>query len=489
MGTFFGLNIARLGMHAQHKALEVAAHNIANANTPGFSRQVSQMVTNPPLSFPGGEGMLGSGVVVDEISRVRDEFLDLQIRQEKQTLGRWEVRQDVLNMVERIFMEPSETGFSTVMGRFFDSWQEVSLSPEASSVRAALVQNASSLVNSIKHTHEQLKIIRDDIDTQVELKIKEVNTLATQISDLNVQVVKLVAMDDTPADLMDRRDLLLDQLAGLIGFTSLQTESGSVNVFVGGRELVRESQSFNLTTLPGEEEGGWTGAAKVAWERDSQVVSINNGVIAGLRSTRDENLRSQMEDFETMAWGIINTVNKVHQGGMDLYGVEGVDFFLGDHLETLHVNPALVNDLGKIAAAVLPDPREPKPGDGRNALEIAQLRHAMIVVDLEDGSGTPLPLDQRIRLPVGGEEGTTTFESYYRDSIARLGVDAQESARMAENQGHLLELMQRRRDSYSGVAIDDEVAAMIQYQLVFQASARVITTLDEMFDTLINRMI
>ena len=151
MSTFFGLNIARLGMQAQQKALEVTAHNIANANTPGYSRQVAHMSPTSAQAYTQ-KGMLGSGVLVDQITRIRDEFLERQIRHEQHTLGQWEARSTYLSQIEQIFLEPTENGFNAVLSTFFDSWQELSLNPESSSARTALLENANLLLNAVKQT-------------------------------------------------------------------------------------------------------------------------------------------------------------------------------------------------------------------------------------------------------------------------------------------------------------------------------------------------
>ncbi|HHX76817.1 MAG TPA: flagellar hook-associated protein FlgK, partial [Firmicutes bacterium] len=115
MSTFFGLYISRSGMQAQSAALEVTAHNVANANTPGYSRQIARMAATQPLPFPGGQGMQGTGVTVEEIARIREDYLDMQIRKEIQTLGKWDSQQQVLARLELIFMEPSDTGFNNVL--------------------------------------------------------------------------------------------------------------------------------------------------------------------------------------------------------------------------------------------------------------------------------------------------------------------------------------------------------------------------------------
>ncbi|NLZ38524.1 MAG: flagellar hook-associated protein FlgK [Firmicutes bacterium] len=482
MSTFFGLNIARLGMQAQQKALEVTSHNIANANTPGYSRQVAHMTPTAALTY-AQKGMLGTGVLVDEIARIRDAFLDRQIRQEQHTLGQWKARSAYLEQIEQIFMEPTESGVNAVLSTFFDSWQELSINPESSSARTAVIENANFLINTIRHTASSLISVRDDIRANIELKISEVNSLAAQISDLNQQITNLVARNDQPSDLMDRRDLLLEQLAEIIDFDLTVSTNGSINVYVAGRPLVHENISYELKTVSGGTDGSWTLAPKIAWAKDNQEVDLGNGEIYGLIKLHDENLRRYLQDFEIMAWGIVNAVNNAHQRGIDLNGEAGLDFFQGTDLQNLRVNSEISSDPAKIAAA-LPDPDNPstaKPGDGSNAVAIAQLRNSRFRLDLD----AP---DLKDRL-VQDDQGSTTLEYFYRDTISRLGVDAQESSRMKENQTAMLELMTNRRLSISGVSLDEEMANMVQFQLAYQAAARFIATLDEIYNTLINGMI
>jgi flagellar hook-associated protein 1 len=483
MSGFTGIHIARLGMTAQQRALEVTSHNIANANTPGYSRQIARMVTTAPMPFPDGKGSLGSGVRVAEITRVRDNFLSSQIRKEMNTLGSWDTRANVFEQIEMIFMEPSQTGFNSVLGRFFDSFQDLSLNPESSPARAVLVENADALVQSARHINSQLNSIRSDIDDQISLAVMEINSLATQIKDLNTQIIRLVSMKETPGDLLDRRDILVDKMAELADFRVQESTSGSLNIYFNGRALVQEGSVYKLhVSAPVSNEAGWPPAPQITWERDGMPASLKSGQVGGLLTVRDNHLRHYVEDFASLVWGVAEAVNTVHEDGMDLHGNRGVSFFLGSHLETLTVNPELKANHGKIAAAVY-HPDGPRPGDGEQAKRIAQLRYEQL-------SLFPDAVPQlRLRLPQTGETGTTTMESFYRDAIARLGVDAQESSRMAENQMSLLSMMARRQESISGVSLDEELANMVQFQLAYQASARLITTFDEILDTVINQML
>ena len=482
MSTFFGLNIARLGMQAQLKALEVTSHNIANANTPGFSRQTAHMVPTMAVSY-AKKGMLGSVVIVDEIKRIRDSFLDRQIRHELQTLGQWEARSTYLSQIEQVFLEPSESGLNSVISTFFESWQELSLNPESSSARSALIENANFLLNSFKHTYNSLATIRDDITVNIELKVKEINSLAKQISDLNEQIVRLSARNDYPNDLMDRRDLLIEQLAKIINISTVENANGSISINIGGRALVHENTAYEIKTLTGDTENGWPQAPKIVWAKDEQPLYIGNGELYGLIQVRDQNLRAYMENFESLVWAIVDSVNAYHQQGSDLHGNAGIPFFdiKGDHILSIVVNQEIIDNPDKIAAAAATTPDNPLPGDGSNAVIIAQLRNVRFTVNMAES-------DPRQRLKENAN-GSTTLEFFYRDLIAGIGVNTQEANRMTENQESMVELLTTRQLSVSGVNLDEEMANMVQFQLSYQAAARLVTTLDEIYNTLINEML
>ena len=481
MSTFFGLNIARLGMQAQLKALEVTSHNIANANTPGFSRQTAHMIPTAGVSY-AKKGMLGSGVIVDEIKRIRDSFLDRQVRHEMQTLGQWQARSSYLSQVEQVFLEPSESGLNSVISTFFDSWQELSLNPESSSARSALIENANFLLNSIKHTYNSLTTIRDDITVNIELKVSEINSLAWQISYLNEQTDRLSVGYDHRNDLMDRRDLLIEQLAKIINFSTIENPNGSISINIGGRALVHENFAYEIKTLPGAIVNGWPHSPQIVWAKDEQPLHIGNGELYGLIQVRDRNLYGYLQDFESLTWAIVDNVNKAHREGSDLNGNPGGDFFAttGGHILSIVINQEITSSPDKIAAAAATTPDNPLPGDGSNAVIIAQLRNMRFEINMEE------PVRDRLKADTNG---STTLEFFYRDLIAGIGVNAQEANRMTENQQSMVELLTTRQLSVSGVSLDEEMANMVQFQLSYQAAARLVTTLDEIYNTLINEML
>ena len=483
---FSGFNVAVLAMQAQRKATDITAHNIANANTPGFTRQRAHMVTTEPFSYAGA-GQVGTGVMVSDIERIREQFLDYQVRSEKQLMGYWEARKDSLEKIEILFMEPSENSFNTVLGSFFDSWQELSKNPESSPVRTNLVENSVTLVNTVNHLNSQLDNLKQDTNDMIRIYVNDINSLTGQIASLNQQIVRVTARGESPNDLMDRRDLLLDQLSEIIDFTEVHQPNGSVNLFFRGGELVRES---NANKLLAEYTNGKE--VEIYWNKDGQAhgdpINITRDVtlvrrrdaLEGLDSVRQE-IDRIMEEFDTLVSSMAELINEQHQNGFDLKGEPGEAFFEKDGLNRWNVSSAILSDVSKIAAAL----GTPGEGNGLNALEIAGMRNVRFSRKLVDVDG-----EQKVRfkVPEEGKTGDTTFESFYRDSISMLGIKSQESIRMVENQQSLLNQLLNRRESVSGVSLDEEMANLIVFQHAYQAAARIVTTLDSMLDTVINRM-
>lgn len=499
-GTFFGFNTALRGMQAQQRAIYTSAHNIANANQEGYTRQRVVMEATPAypvpgMNHPGGSGwQIGTGVDIHETRRVRDQFLDSQIRHESASLGLWLQRRDVLQQVEVVFNEPSDTGFNTLLGQFWETWQELAQNAESSPVRTTVLETAKALAEAFNHSADQLETIIRDIDQIIELRVTEINSLARQIVDLNKQIKNIILAGDQPNDLLDRRDLLLDQLARITDFQveentvtvdGVQVPDGQIKVILAGSYLVDISSSGEnvinqLTTA---------GGGEVQWENDNTTVAINNGEIKGLQEAR-AGVEAYLKQLDILARGLAENINRLHREGYDLsgeavLGKEYENFFVAgsrppkaeDTSETgitaknIALNVNLHQDNTKIAAAAT----STGEGDGENALKIAQLWDRLYIVDKDNG--TLLASDSGV-----------TFEDYYRNFTARLGVEAYEATRMTDNQNTLVQQLSNRKESISGVSLDEEITDMIRYQRAYQAAARMITTLDSMLDKIINGM-
>ena len=288
ISTFFGLQTALSGILAQQRALDVTAHNVSNANTIGYSRQEALFVAAPAYTYPaisngGVPGQIGTGVDVTSYRRVRDAFVDIQLRAQTTRQGQYEAKSDGLDQVELALAEPGDTGLSTLLGKYFNTWQAVSNAPENLATRQALVQAAGSLADGFHSLSSQLGTIGSQTAANVTLTLDDVNAIGRQILDLNVQIANSTAVGDQPNDLFDQRDVLVDKLASL-GNVSVTTGTlNSIDVTFGGATLV-------------------TGPTSAATLVEADLTSLSSGKLAGLISLRDTVLPGYLARLDAMVF-------------------------------------------------------------------------------------------------------------------------------------------------------------------------------------------
>jgi flagellar hook-associated protein 1 len=460
--AWFGLNTAVSALSAAQTALDTAAHNTANASTPGYSRQRVNLVASAPFTYPsfnksGTPGQIGTGVSIASISRARDGFLDTQIRGQSQLSGYWDTRRDEIAKVETVFPEPSDSGLGSVLSKFWSAWQDVAADPSSTAARAALTAQAGTLAQRVNSDAAQLKTLADGTNAQLTGGVNEVNDLARQLAGLNDQIQRVVVSGDNANDLSDQRDALLDRLTVLLPITVEAQADGTTTVLVGGTDLVNHGTARTITAAT-------NGAGDIApqWS-DGTAVPLGQAQLGALAEVRDTTLAGYRTQLNALVKGVADAVNTIHQTGTDATGAAGQVFFTftaGNEAATLAVNPALVADPRLVAAAAGAN----QPGDGTIAGQIADLRNALLF---------------------GG--GTQTAADTYAGLVSGIGSDSRQGSEMATNQALVVDHLTTRRESISGVSLDEEATDMIKFQHAYQAAARVITAVDEMLDQLINR--
>lgn len=466
-GTFFGIETAKRALWATQTALDTTGHNISNANTPGYSRQVANLVATEPYAMPGftrtGEPQqLGTGVMVASVDRMRDVFLDWQLRQETQTKGYWQSMNTGLNQVELILDEPSESGLRGVLDEFWSALQDLSKQPESLAVRAVVREKAQTLTELFHANYKQLDDLYNSLGNDITKKVDQLNSLAGRIADLNARIIQVESTGGKANDLKDQRDYLIGQAAQIVNLRVVEQNNGSVDVLVGGGPLVEGKVAHNLVAqVTGSSSD--VGGVQFHWLSDGgPTAEITNGELAGLRDMR-EAIRAHdggsgwLDRLNALAKDLVESFNPQYQQGEFLDGTDATptDYFFapsGTAADTIALDPAIVKDLGKITAAK----RDQGPGNGDNAIAMA---------DILDATRTD-----------------------YRALISSLGVDAQHAKNMEDNQTALVSQLDRLSQSVSGVSLDEEMTNMIRFQQGYNAAARMVTTLDEMLDTMISRM-
>ncbi|MEX2459805.1 MAG: flagellar hook-associated protein FlgK [Paenibacillaceae bacterium] len=518
--SFTGIEMAKRSLFTQQAALTTTGHNIANANTRGYTRQVVNMVAAKPLEAVGMmrstvPGQMGQSVEFDHIDRIRQKFLDNQFMNENKNLGDWEIRKDTLDKLEAIVNEPSDTGIRQVIEGFWNAWQELSKSPENLTARVLVKERALALTDAFNHTGKQLDDLSKDLTENIEVKVKQSNSMIGSITKLNNEIFRVEGLGDNANDLRDQRDLLIDDLSKIINI-SVTEESSGYNVKMGNVQLVTGQavstvltstifqNSFTSGDLNSGEVNGMitardTNVANFKFQLDSMMqviatgdmkVTLPKGTVIPEGTTLDGILyangnRTLASDLEVTVKGI-NGLHALGYSGVSGTVSAGIPFFTLKAGETtfsansVTVNPDIVENVTKISTSMRTyvDPADgiEKVIKGNNdmALLISSVRQKNANFD-PDGTGKPILTDG-------------TFDEFYRSLVGELGVQSQEATRQATNQKILVDQVDSNRQSVSGVSLDEEMANMIKFQHAYNAAARSLTTFDEMLDKVINSM-
>jgi len=481
-GIFNTLNTASKGMNAQQTALHTTGHNISNANTEGFSRQRVDMKAD--LSYTlGGVGQLGTGVKMTGVSRMVDDYVSRQIRQETSSMSQFGTKSETLGQLEIIYNEPSDTGLNFNMAEMFESWQELAKNPESLSSKTIVVEKSNTFADTYNHILSQMESLQEETDLMIDKQVRDLNATLDNINSLNKQIFNIAIKGHTPNDLLDQRDLLLQNMSEITDFKAEfeNDKYGRVSISLNGAEpnqsvVVLEYDSAEPMKIAIKNDG-----KIVAKEPDivdgnpvidgegnptyaDMVLSLEKGAIKGYMDAKTEILDVQIADLKKFGEKVAEEFNSAHKENVS--SENQIDIFnLDEKTGKLSVNKDIIANNNLILAGQDTVENGTPVGDGSRASLIAKLRDETVTI--------------------GGED--STMENKYNSMITKLGISKQHADNMVSNQDVLLGQLQMRRESTSGVSIDEEVTNMIKYQKAFEANARVIATLTEMLDVLINR--
>ncbi|MCL2765716.1 MAG: flagellar hook-associated protein FlgK [Treponema sp.] len=624
--TFMGLEIGRKGVQAHQTALNTIGHNINNMNTPGYSRQRVEFVPFEPIFLPGlgraeTPGQIGQGVSVERIERIRDQLLDRRIIMNASGEGYWEVRDRYISDMEQLYLE---TGFNSIrskMDSFWDAWQELSTHAADNEFRVAVLNRGKTLIAGINTHFHGLNTLQIQANDHIEMTVSNINELSRQIAALNGDIQRIKGQGDNPNDLMDRRDLLVDELAKLIDVTVTQTDPDEFMVHTSGHILVQGQigRQFDLRKDIDEEN-----FAFVYWRDTQSQMHFSKGQLGALFELRDVTIEKEIQNLDNMTMNFTDLVNEIHRSAYGANGRTGMNFFSeypfvtnvngnydrsGDgvfdstyvyringqnslesqaqpgfegvitlsasdrqvqvpyystdtvndiinrinnsgaevvarlnregllqlkgtpaesvngqrinpdfvirHIEDsghflagyaglllesgaegafrwdradavtslrggaqdyslapvahpsgwIMINPDLLRDSSSVAAGFGENSRAANPGNGDAAAAIASIRNNPVMVGR-----------------------FATFDDYFANTIGNIGLLGEQSDRALATERQIMKFLKDLRESISGVNLDEELSNMIRFQKGYEASARYITTVNSMLDTLINRM-
>lgn len=553
MAPFLGLNTSLSGLFSSQRSLAVVSHNIANAQTEGYSRQVMRAQARNPMVLNGEMGTLGIGVDITAVKQIRDSYLDRKLRMETSIKNEWDSRSAILSEIEGIFNEPTDASMSKLLDKYYEALQTVQKTPENLTARTLMRQTTMALSEGISRMNKMLVSLQREMNFQFEVGVREVNDIASQVAKVNEAIYKAELEGGRANDLRDRRELLVDNLSKLVSVDYYEDDKNRFHLLVGGQELVSHyrASEFKLTDRDAKMYEDDDDQMKgVEWDNGNPIY-LKSGKLKGLQGMRD-NIDGEMKGIpyyvrklneftDTFA----DTMNGFHEQGYGLDKSTGIYLYTMDGMSTadfkkymlesgLNNGPAIqvltsdveagtaglnekekalkikenmknilatyqngykkdsgidavksiklidgqyyivdqikasrmtiskdLEDLNKFALAKNP---MDVPGDGKNFLDLIATRHD-------------------IKLYAWGAP-----EDFVKSLVSNLGVDKNESDRVAKNQAMLVNEYTTARDSIMGVSLDEEMANMIQFQTAYNANARMVNVFDEMLDLVVNRL-
>ena len=473
LGLIGTLELAKRSLDTNMRGIEVTGHNLANVSNKAYSRQQLRIETGATL--PSSNGPVGTGATVSGVSQVRSKLLDTQILTETSVTGFLEGRQRALEFTEVNLGQQLDRQSSTAEGAtaaqgiggqhglvegfsdLFNPLQALSTSPAATSDRQIVLLEADSLTNKFNALDQRFTRLRADLNTSTTEDIRQADTLITQIADLSLSITTDEGKSSTgnSNDLRDRRQAQLEQLAELVDFTTTEdTSSGALSMFVGGVEVIRADKKIDSLTTLTDANGGIQ-----VQTTSGALPTISTGSIKGIIDSRDGELATIQSQIDTLAGTLITVFNTIHGAGTALDGTTtGQPFFTGTKASDIQVSAALKADPNLLQASANGD-----PGNNEIVLALATL-----------GQTPQAAL------------GNLTFAESYNQAVADLGQALNNTNSELLDQNAVNQMLLRQRDSLGGVSIDEEMSNLIIFQRAFQASARMVQTMDELLQSVIN---
>lgn len=618
--TFSGIEMGKRSLQAHTTALTTVGHNLSNASTEGYSRQRVNLNTTDPLYRPElnreeRPGQIGQGVGVASIERIRDNLLQNRILAQGDNSGYWNTRDEYIMMVEQVYNEPSDLSVRSLMDKFWEGWQELSIHPEDDASRQAVLQRGQGLIDGINNRYGRLKEIRTMINDDVRISVGQVNGILNDIGELNIQIEKSQALGDNPNDMLDKRDLLVEKLSGYMNITVDNRDPDEFLIHTSGMHLIQGKQVHYLDTEPNRENEGYL---DIVWEANGKYADLKNGKLNSLIELRDSDLRGEIQKLDMMTINFADMVNEIHSNAWGKNGETGIDLFQeyqfinnlngnydrnGDgEFDTSYVfritgtntlepkqQPGLagtmtlsgpsgnidvayfpadtVEDIVKrinnsstevvarlnrdnkliikaSTAAAIENPDfvirhvedsgqflvgyagilensgidgaytwdQPDAVNSLNGAEyaVAPLSHPSGWIEInsevkkdpsmlaagfgtngrvaESGDGSAALAIAQLRSQPVMVGKLTSFDDYFADTVAEIGLKGEVAGRSNDAQELVMKDLKDLQSSVSGVSLDEEMADMIKFQHGYAATARFVSQMDEMLDTIINRM-
>lgn len=462
-------NIGKSGLMVSKQSMTTTGHNIANVNTEGYSRQNVDQTSGPVIT--NGRLTIGSGAWAKGVTRVSDEYLERRIQGEHRNFANVEEKDIYLQQSEQIFNESNNDGLNRLAGRFFNEFRKLSTDPNNTAIRAAVRESSVQLTGDIRRMDTELREVAKNIDTRIEGYVRDVNSLAKEVRDLNLMIEKAELGGGTCADLHDKRDLALKKLGAMAEISTSRDNNGRVTVTMSGHapivvgEVVTELEVMRTPADPatGKKEDRLDIFVKSPVPT-KLTDRIKTGRLGGLLEVRDQDIRTAQDKIDQVAYLIAREVNNVHRQGYGLDGLGGRDFFqeptqLAGAAQRLRTSDAVEQSLDAIAAAKDPTAQS----DNRVAIALSGLG------DLKG---------------VAGDSSSSIIDTY-NGMVSELAVKTGANKRSLVFQKDVMTQLENVRDSLVGVNLDEETANLVRFQHAYAANAKVLQVADELMQTVL----
>ncbi len=491
MSIFGLLNIGKEGLLANQRAINTTANNIANVNTPSYTRQRTVFTPTAPAFSPIGRPLSG-GVSISDVERVANTALDAQVLREREELAFNEQRELGLARLEGIFEELGGTGITSALGDFFKAVQDLSLNPAGTVQRQAMIETATTMTERIRLTDARAHQVQIDANSSLKQLVSEVNALATQIARLNSEIFKAEGAGASASALRDARNEALSQLGDNIDFSFFERDDGQIAVFVGGGFLLVDSGqagSLELQTRgTGDDPNFFDVYQRIGGAVAGPITSlITGGKIGAELELRDTTVGAIRDDLDEFAFTLSYRFNLVHDDGYGLVDATQRDFFtdltvVDGAASQIAVDPTILTAPRHLSAAATLDAGlgDVYPGDNENVLLLAALETQSVVMFRIGDTPNELSVDE------GATGLTQSLAEFYGGIVGTLGSDVSSARNAVLSQELVVGELEARRAQISGVSIDEEVANLLRYERAYQASARVISSVDTLLQQLLS---
>jgi len=445
--------IAKSGILANQRALDLTGQNISNASNPEFSRRRPEFTEQ---GFRQNEKFAGLGVRIDDVTRLRSEILDERIRNQETDIGAFSEKNRVFKQLESVLATDTDGDLNDRLNAFFDSFRKLSAKSDSKTLRQNVVREAQSLTSTFNRIDNSFDEVRSDGIDRAARQVERINSLLNEVASFNESITSGEA-EGVESDFasLDKRNAKLRELSGLAGVSITKADNESLTLRIGDMVVL---QGDKVTELSFDKQNALQNKTRIRTESGKVVENIG-GELGGIVEMVNEEIPQLSQDMDRLAQTVVEDVNDLHKNGFGLDNSTGLSFFDPDNTtaQTIQVNELIVNDTDKLAASDSIN----APGNGEQAAAIGALSDADNAID-----------------------GKTITE-FSIDTVSRVGTQINELETSIATGESALSFVENQQESLSGINIDEELANMIKFQNSFQASARVLNTAQTMFDSLL----